>query len=157
MGLPKNITSDRDSKFTSAFWTELTRNLQIQQNFSTPRHQQANGQAEIQVRIVKKVLRKYVDYKATNWTQVLPLVEFALNNSVNTSTSYSPFYLFFGFEPRVFPEEYLTSRKADRRNIMTTIGQALAIAKERIAASQADMMVRYNRHRKETNTVETAG
>ncbi len=45
-----------------------------------------------------------MDYKATNWTQVLPLVEFALNNSVNTSTGYSPFYFFFGFEPRVFPK-----------------------------------------------------
>jgi hypothetical protein len=129
--------------------------LQIQQNFSTPRHQQANGQAEIQVRLVKKVLRKYVDYKAENWSEVLPLVEFALNNSANTSTGYSPFYLFFGFEPRVFPEEYLTLRKADKKNLMATIGQALATAKERIAASQADMMVRFNRHRKEAPAIPT--
>ncbi len=84
MGPPQTITSDRDSKFTSAFWTEVAKDLQIQTNFSTPRHQQANGQAKIQVRIVKKVLRKYADYKASNWNMVLPLVEFSLNNAVNT-------------------------------------------------------------------------
>ena len=47
MGLPPTITSDRDSEFTSAFWTEVTKGLQIQTSFSTTRHQQANGQAEI--------------------------------------------------------------------------------------------------------------
>ena len=38
---------------------------------------------------------------------------------------------------------------------MATIGQALATAKERIAASQADMVVRYNRHRKEAPAIPT--
>ena len=86
---------------------------------------------------------------------VLPLVEFSLNTAVNANTGYSSFYLIFGFEPRVFPEEYLTTRKADRRNAMTIIGQALATAKERIAASQTDMVVRYNRHRKEAPAIPT--
>ena len=78
-----------------------------------------------------------------------------MNNAVNTATGYSPFYLFFGFEPRVFPEEYLTARKTDRKNVMTTIGHALATAKGRIAASQADMVERYNRHRKEAPAIPT--
>ena len=83
--------TDRDSKFTSEFWLSFSRQIGVQTNFATPRHQQTNGPAEIQVRIVKKVLRKYADYDATNWSTLLHLVEFSLNNAVNTSTGYSPF------------------------------------------------------------------
>jgi hypothetical protein len=118
-------------------------------NYATPRHQQTNGQAEIQVRIVKKVLRKYADYDATNWSRLLHLVEFSLNNSVNTSTGYSPFYLFFGFEPRVFPEENLVRKSNPTANLLATIGAVLVSAKKHIASSQAEMVVRYNRNRKE--------
>ena len=61
-GLPSVINSDRDSKFTSVFWTEIG----IQQELATSRHQSANGQAEIQVRIVKKVIRKFANYSQDN-------------------------------------------------------------------------------------------
>jgi len=81
--------------------------LGIQQRLATARHQSANGQAEVQVRIVKNVLRKFANYSQDNWSDVLPLVEFSLNNSISSSTGYSPFYLFNGFEPRVFPDEFL--------------------------------------------------
>ena len=148
-GLPKTITTDRDSKFTSGFWVAFGKQVGVQTNYATPRHQQSNGQAEIQVRIVKKVLRKYADYNATNWSQLIHLVEFSLNNAVNTSTGYSPFYLFFGFEPRVFPEEYLVRQSKQTSNLSATIGSVLASAKEHITASQAEMVVRYNRNRKE--------
>jgi hypothetical protein len=148
-GLPETITTDRDPKFTSAFWGAFSKQLGIQTNYATPRHQQTNGQAEIQVRIVKKVLRKYADYDATNWSQIIHLVEFSLNNAINTSTGYSPFYLFSGFEPRVFPEEYLVRPSKSTSNLSATIGSVLASAKEHIAASQAEMIVRYNRNRKE--------
>jgi len=148
-GLPQTITTDRDSKFTSDFWGAFSKQLDVQTNFATPRHQQTNGQAEIQVRIVKKVLRKYADYDATNWSRLIHLVEFSLNNAINTSTGYSPFYLFFGFEPRVFPEEYVARHSKATANLAETIGSVLLSAQSHIAASQAEMAVRYNRNRKE--------
>jgi transposase InsO family protein len=154
-GLPKTITTDRDSKFTSEFWGAFSKQLGVQTNFATPRHQQTNGQAEIQVRIVKKVLRKYADYDATNWSRLLHLVEFSLNNAVNTSTGYSPFYLFFGFEPRVFPEEYLVRKSKATANLTETIGSVLLSAQKHIATSQAEMVVRYNRNRKEAPRFST--
>jgi hypothetical protein len=149
-GLPRTISSDRDSKFTSLFWAEVGRALGIEQRLATARHQSANGQAEVQVRIVKKVLRKFANYSQDNWADVLPLVEFSLNNSVSNSTGYSPFYLFNGFEPRVFPDELLvkdsgTGSSKSAHFLLKNIGIALEKAREAISAAQADMLLSYNR------------
>ena len=45
-GFPKNIISDRDSKFTSKFWQTLHKEVGIQLNFSSSYHPKLDGQIE---------------------------------------------------------------------------------------------------------------
>ena len=45
-GFPKEIISDRETQFTSNFWTELCNILKIQQYLSTTYHPQSDGQTE---------------------------------------------------------------------------------------------------------------
>jgi hypothetical protein len=45
-GLPKVLLSDRDDKFTSAFWGRLFELLGTRLKFSASYHHQTNGQAE---------------------------------------------------------------------------------------------------------------
>jgi Integrase zinc binding domain len=45
-GTPKKVISDRDTRFTSNFTTELCKTLGIKQNISTPYHPQTDGQSE---------------------------------------------------------------------------------------------------------------
>jgi hypothetical protein len=147
-GLPSSITSDRDSKFTSDLWQEIIKIVGIKHQTTTARHQQANGQVEIQGRIAKRILRKYANYHQDNWTETLPLVEFSMNNSEHSSTGYSPFYLFNGFEPRCFPLEVATLQgKSVGQKLLKLIGRELENAKLAIQEAQEKMCLDYNKRR----------
>jgi len=95
-GLPKTIISDRDVKFTSAFWKTLFADLGTQLNFSTAYHPQTDGQTERVNQVVEDMLRAYVMQQPTLWEEYLHLVEFAYNNGYHTSTQMSPFEVMYG-------------------------------------------------------------
>jgi transposase InsO family protein len=100
-GMPTTIISDRDSKFTSHFWQELHRHMDVKLAMSTAYHPQTDGQTEVMNKTLGIMLRAFIDEKQTNWDILLPAAEFAYNNSVNHSTGYSPFFLNTGQHPRV--------------------------------------------------------
>ena len=58
-GLPKTIVSDRDSRFTSAFWQELFRLVGTKLATSTSYHPQSDGQTEIINKWIEGYLRNY--------------------------------------------------------------------------------------------------
>ena len=59
-GVPKEIVSDRDPRFTSAFWREVCRLLGTKQSMSTAFHPQSNGQTERTNSTLEAMLRHYV-------------------------------------------------------------------------------------------------
>eukprot|EP00253_Pinus_taeda_P009047 PITA_09047 len=74
-GLLKNIISDRDVKFTSAFWKTLFAKLGTQLNFSTAYHPQTDGQMERVNQMVEDMLRAYVMQQPTKWEDYLHLAK----------------------------------------------------------------------------------
>jgi len=66
-GLPKSILSDRDTKFTSQFWEELTKALGITLHMGTTYHSLANGQSEVMNRILEDYLRHFVSRTGKDW------------------------------------------------------------------------------------------
>lgn len=99
-GLPTEIVSDRDPRFTGHFWKELCDLLHIKQSMSTAYHPQTDGQTERVNRVVEEVLRHYVNPMQDNWDVLLPLVEFAINNAFHESIGTTPFFLNYGQHPR---------------------------------------------------------
>ena len=55
-GLPSNIVSDRDPRFTAKFWEALQKALGVELLMSTAEHPQTDGQAEATVKVVQKLL-----------------------------------------------------------------------------------------------------
>jgi hypothetical protein len=73
-GLPRQIVSDRDPRFTGTFWRALMQRLQVTQALSSAFHPQTDGNTERVNRVLEDMLRHYVDPSQGNWDSLLPLV-----------------------------------------------------------------------------------
>ena len=70
-GVPQNIVSDRDGRFTGSFWTELFNLLGSQLNISSSYHPQTDGQTERFNGMLEEYLRHFVNANQKNWPQLL--------------------------------------------------------------------------------------
>ena len=100
-GMPKRMLHDRDTRFTSNFWTSFFALCGIKQLNSSAFHPQTDGQTERVNRVVEDFLRHFSDKNQSNWPKLLPFAEFAFNNAKHDSTGYTPFYLNYGYHPAV--------------------------------------------------------
>ncbi|GMF41007.1 unnamed protein product [Phytophthora fragariaefolia] len=99
-GIPTSIVSDRDPRFTAAFWKELFKLVGTRLAMSTASHPETDGQTERANRVVEDVLRSFAT-SFRSWSSFLPMVEFVINNAEHASTGLTPFYINFGRHPRV--------------------------------------------------------
>ena len=114
-GLPSSIISDRDPVFTSKFWAELMGRLNVQLRKSTALHPQTDGQTERVNQSLEQYLRQYCNYEQDNWYDLLPLAEYAYNNSATMATQMSPFFANYGFHPPTnWPVEKESKNPASR-------------------------------------------
>jgi len=98
-GLPESIVSDRDTRFTSKFWTSLMQLLQVKLNLYTAFHPQSDRQTERDNQILEQYLRSYYSYQQDDWVSLLPFAEYAYNTSMSESTKASRFEINYGFSP----------------------------------------------------------
>ena len=98
-GWPKVLITDRDPKFTDAFWRGLCLQLGIRQAMSTAHHHETVGQTERMNRVLEEMLRHFINEDQDNWDVLLPCAEFAVNNSYQASIGTTPFYLTYGYHP----------------------------------------------------------
>lgn len=102
-GLPLEIVSDRDHLFTSKFWAALHSLSGVKLKMSTAFHPQTDGASERTNKTVIQALRYFVDRQQKGWVDALPRVRFAIMNTKNESTNFSPFELRMGRSPRIIP------------------------------------------------------
>ena len=99
-GLPHTIVSDRDVRFTSYFWKTLWYMVGTKLKFSTAYHPQTDGQTEVVNKSLGNLLRCLVSDHNRNGDLILPMAQFACNNSVNKLIGMSPFEVVHGYKPR---------------------------------------------------------
>jgi hypothetical protein len=100
VGLPKRIILDRDPQFTSTFFKELCKQLEVSQNMSTAYHPQTDGQSEKTNQHVETALCIYCNYQQDDWAHWLPIVQYAINSRPSATTKQAPYELWMGFIPR---------------------------------------------------------
>ena len=96
-GFPEDIVSDRNSCFTSRFWTVLFRLLSSQLKFSTANHPQIDCQTERINAVLEDYLTPHESQK--NWLDLLDSTQFSYNLHKYASTGLSPLVLAMGQQP----------------------------------------------------------
>jgi hypothetical protein len=101
-GWPKYIVSDRDVRFTAKFWRELQRRSGTCIRFSTARQQSTNGSAERAIAVVDECISMFCNYKQDNWSQLMPQIVYAINDSPSSALQHqrTPLYVELGHHPR---------------------------------------------------------
>ncbi|KAG2773273.1 hypothetical protein PC129_g22513 [Phytophthora cactorum] len=140
-GMQLDIVSDRDPRFTARFWQEVLTLLGSQLSMSTADHPQSDGQTERVNRVLGDLLKSYA-HSFQQWSDCLPMAEFAITNSMHASTGHTPFYVnakqhpnfpsmigtvassFNGGGSTVAPEQPQKSADTDTVSAMTTRRQA---------------------------------
>jgi hypothetical protein len=79
-GIPKCIISDRDPRFTGHFAKAVCKATGIKQNLSTAFHPRTDGQSERMNLWIEVYLRNFINGRQNNWSELLPIAEFAHNS-----------------------------------------------------------------------------
>jgi hypothetical protein len=99
-GLSREYITNRDPRFTSAFWQEVIVLLGTRTVMSSCFHPQTDGQTERVNQTLETYLRHFVSVGLNDWDTLLSRAEFAHNAAVNETIHTAPFKLTYGYHPR---------------------------------------------------------
>ena len=66
---------------------------------STAFHPQMDGATEWANRSVGQILQSVIQPDQSDWVDKIPIVEFAINSNISSSTGFAPFELNYGYLP----------------------------------------------------------
>ena len=137
-GLPDSIVTNRSSFFTSKFWSSLCFFLGVKRRLSTAFHPQTNGQTERQNSTIEAYLRVFVNFEQNNWAKLLPMAEFAYNNTKNASTGHTSFELNCGYHPRMSYEGDVDPRSQSKsaEELSAELKELMIVCRENLHHAQ---------------------
>lgn len=106
-GFPAKLHSDRGQNFESKTIRNLCKIAKIKKTRTTPYHPMGNGQVERFNQTLIRMLGTLDQDKKVDWKAHIPTMVHAYNATRHESTSYAPFYLMFGRQPRLAIDAFL--------------------------------------------------
>ncbi|KAH9705011.1 Endonuclease [Citrus sinensis] len=149
-GAPVSIVSDRDSRFTSKFWTSLPKALGTKLNFSTAFHPQTDGQSERTIQTLEDMLRACILEFKSSWDIYLPLMEFAYNNSYQASIEMAPYEALYGRKCRTpVCWDEVGERKLFGPELVQNTSEKIQLIRQRLKAAQSRQKSYADKRRRE--------
>jgi len=147
--VPSHVTSNHGLEFVSHFFCSLETTLDMRLHFTSEYHPEANGQVERTNQILEQYLHVYCNYQQDNWSELLPLAEFAYNNAPSATTGVSPFFANKEYHPNlsVYPERDIASFHA--RDFVLNLDELQDMLKEEIAKAQRQYQPSADLHRRQ--------
>jgi transposase InsO family protein len=146
-GVPTDIVSDRGTVFTSEFSRAIGQALNIKLNFSTAYHPETDGQTERTNQQVEVYLRTYSNYEQDNWVGLLPVAEFAYNNSVHSATQVTPFFANYGYHPRATLSLDVSVPDPAAHDFTRSLSELHRYCREQVAVAQSQYQLPADRRR----------
>ena len=146
-GMPKVIVTDRKGEFHNKFSAAVCKAVGTMHNKSTAYHPPTNGQSERMNRVLEDMMRHFVNPRQDDWDTLLPVVEFAVNNSWQESVQNTPFYLNHGRHPRTPDDLNLPTNNPAATDYVENIAEALRKAKTCLHAARQRQKAYADQHR----------
>ncbi|KAJ5134995.1 retrovirus polyprotein [Penicillium bovifimosum] len=154
-GIPVSIISDRGGQFISEFWTEFCRILGIERRLSSAHHPETDGQSEIANQYMAQRLCPYIEHNQDDWSDYLPMVDFAASILPQETTRKSPFFVERGYEPVMSfdwrDRSTLTENEQEASDMLARLHEIWNETKEQATHSQGRQAQQANRHRREVD------
>lgn len=148
-GLPKVIQTDQGSNFTSKLFAQVLKELGVFHQMSSTYHPESQGALERFHQTLKSMLHAYCVSTGKDWVEGLPLLLFAIRESVQESIGFSSSELVFGHTVRgllKLLQEQLISRTPLTTNLLDYVSNfrerlhsACDIAKAHLLHTQSKM------------------
>ena len=135
-GVPSHVTSDRGTEFVSHFFRSLGTALDMKLHFTSGYHPEGDGQTERTNQTLEQYLRVYCNYQQDNWSELLPLAEFAYNNTPSATTSITPFFANKGYHPNLTVHPKCDLASACAHNFVTDLNELQQQLRQHIAKAQ---------------------
>jgi hypothetical protein len=136
-GVPKRIISDQGSVFTGRFWTSFQEALGTQLNISTMYHPETDGQTERMNQTLEDMLCMYVKDQQKSWEEFFPLVEFAYNNSYQSTIKMESFeFLYEGPCQTPLSWDWLEDRVLAGPEVIQEMEEKMQTRRQRINEAQ---------------------
>ena len=152
-GAPHTIVSDRDKLFTSKFFGALMGLMHVKQAMGTSHYHDFNGAVECLNKTVEVMLRHLLsEFPERDFDDLLPMVQWAYNTSVHSTTGSTPYWALYGVNPR----EPMNLVAAPTEKVPPAVeafvahqAGVLAMTRDALYKSQATMLEYENRRRRE--------
>ncbi|KAH6603966.1 hypothetical protein Trco_007412 [Trichoderma cornu-damae] len=145
-GIPRIIISDRDGKFMSDFWQALFAALGTKLAVSTSYHPQTDGTSEKKNQTVEIAIRFHTATSDVPWPEIIPALQFALNNAYSTPIGRTPNELTLGFKPLGVTDLIKPDRRLDQDALDTLRQLYIEDAKHLTEKAAIDAKHFYDRH-----------
>ena len=106
-------------------------------HFTSGYHPEGDGQTKRTNQTLEQYLCVYCNYQQDNWSELLPLVEFAYNNAPSATTGVFPFFANKGYHPNitVHPKRDIASSRAhafavDLNKLQSTLKVEISAAQQ---------------------------
>ncbi|EEA26621.1 retrovirus polyprotein, putative [Talaromyces marneffei ATCC 18224] len=134
-----------------------TEEASLYQN-SGVRHAQTDGQTEIANQYLQQRLRPYVNFAMDDWSEYLPVIDFATSALPQASIGISPFMVEKGYQPRMsfdwtapVPPRKLTLNEKEAQDWTKRIQDVWEFARDNIKQAQERQTTQANKKRRPVN------